>query len=47
MEWSILSKKKILKAILVALTALLTAAQSTAEKEEPAKFCDTPDTHLE
>ena len=33
----LLSKKKILKAILMALTVLLTAAQSTDGKEEPAE----------
>jgi hypothetical protein len=42
-----LSKKKILKAILMALTVLLTAAQSTDGKEEPAKLNDDPDTYLE
>ena len=40
-----LSKKKIIKAILMALTVLLTAAQSTDGKEEPAKFNDAPDTY--
>ena len=42
-----LSKKKILKAILMALSVLLTAAQSTDGKEEPAKFNDDPDTYSE
>jgi hypothetical protein len=42
-----LSKKKILKAILLALSVLLTAAQSTDGKEEPAKFNDDPDTYSE
>ena len=42
-----LSKKKILKAILMALTVLLTATQSSDGKEDPAKFYDNPDTHLE
>ena len=42
-----MSKKKILKAILRALSALLTAAQSTDGKEEPEKFSDDPDTYLE
>ena len=42
-----MSKKKILKAILMALTVLLTAVQSTDGKEEPAKLDDDPDTYLE
>lgn len=42
-----MSKKKILKAILMALTVLLTAAQSADGKEEPKKFDDDPDTYLE
>lgn len=42
-----MSKKKILKAILMALTVLLTAVQSTDGKEEPAKLDDAPDTYLE
>jgi len=42
-----LSKKKILKAILLALSVLLTAVQSTDGKEESTKFNDDPDTHLE
>ena len=42
-----MSKKKILKAILMALTVLLTAAQSTDGKEEPVKFSDDSDTYLE
>ena len=42
-----MSKKKILNAILMALTVLLTAAQSTDGKEEPAKFNDDPDTYSE
>ena len=42
-----LSKKKIIKAILMALTVLLTAAQSTDGKEEHAKLNDDPDTYLE
>lgn len=42
-----MSKKKILKAILLALSVLLTAVQSSDEKEKPAKFYDNPDTHLE
>ena len=42
-----LSKKKILKAILLTLSVLLTAAQSTDGKEEPAKFNDDPDTYSE
>lgn len=40
-------KKKIIKAILMALTVLLTAAQSTDGKEEPEKLSDDPDTYLE
>lgn len=42
-----MSKKKILKAILMALSVLLTAAQSTEGKEEPVKFDDDPDAYLE
>lgn len=42
-----MSKKKILKAILMALTVLLTAAQSTDGKEEPAKLDDDPEMYLE
>ena len=42
-----LSKKKILKAILMALTVLLTAAQNTDGREEPEKFNDDPDTYSE
>ena len=42
-----MSKKKILKAILLALSVLLTAAQSNDGKEELAKFDDDPDTYLE
>lgn len=42
-----MSKKKILKAILLALSVLLTAAQSIDGKEEPAKFNDDPDTYSE
>lgn len=42
-----MSKKKILKAILMALTVLLTAVQSTDGKEEPAKLDDDPEIHLE
>ena len=42
-----MSKKKILKAIPLALSVLLTAAQSTAGKEEPVKFDDDPDAYLE
>ena len=42
-----LSKKKILKAILMALTVLLTAVQSTDGKEEPAKLDDNPEMHME
>ena len=42
-----MSKKKILKAILMALTVLLTAVQSTDGKEEPTKLNDDPDTYLE
>ena len=42
-----MSKKKILKAILMALTVLLTAAQSTDGKEEPVKLDDDPEIHLE
>ena len=42
-----MSKKKILKAILLVLSALLTAAQSTDGKEKPAKFTDDPETYLE
>ena len=42
-----MSKKKILKAILMALTVLLTTAQSTDGKEESTKFNDDPDTYLE
>ncbi|WP_279280019.1 hypothetical protein [Pseudoflavonifractor sp. 524-17] len=42
-----MSKKKGLKVILLALSVLLTAVQNSDEKEEPAKFYDNPDTHLE
>lgn len=42
-----MSKKKIIKVILMVLTVLLTAAQNADGKEEPAKFYDNPDTHLE
>ncbi len=42
-----MSKKKILKAILMALTVLLTAAQSTDGKEKPAKLDDDPEMYLE
>ena len=42
-----MSKKKILKAILLALSVLLTAAQSTDGKEESAKYNDDPDTYSE
>ena len=42
-----MSKKKILKAILLALSVRLTAVQNFDEKEEPAKFYDNPDMHLE
>ena len=42
-----MSKKKILKAILMTLTVLLTATQNTDGKEEPTKFSDDPDTYLE
>jgi len=42
-----LSKKKILKAILMALTVLLTAAQNTDGKEEPAKLDDDPEMYLQ
>ena len=42
-----MSKKKILKAILMALTVLLTTAQNLDEKEDPAKFSDDPDTYME
>ena len=41
-----MSKKKILKAIPMALTVLLTAAQSTDGKEESTKFNDDLDTYL-
>ncbi|WP_279285685.1 hypothetical protein [Colidextribacter sp. OB.20] len=40
-----MSKKKILKAILLALSVLLTAVQNSDGKGEPEKF--DPDTHLE
>ena len=40
-----MSKKKILKAILLALSVLLTAVQNSDGKEESTKF--NPDTHLE
>lgn len=43
----LLSKKKILKAILMALTVLLTAAQNADGKKESTKFNDDPDTYLE
>jgi len=33
-EWSVLSKKKVLKAILLALSVLLTTMQGLEEKEE-------------
>ena len=39
-----MSRKKILKAILLALSVLLTAVQTTDEKEE---FYNNPDTHME
>lgn len=42
-----MSKKKILKAILMALTVLLTVAQNAGGKEEPAKFDDDTDAYLE
>lgn len=42
-----MSKKKLLKAILMALTVLLTAAQSTDGKEETAKLDDDPEMYLE
>lgn len=42
-----MSKKKILKAIQMALTVLLTAAQNADGKEEPEKFNDDPDAYLE
>ena len=42
-----MSKKKILKAILLALSVLLTASQNAEGKEEPAKFDDDPDAYLE
>ena len=42
-----MSKKKILKAILLVLSALLTASQNTERKEEPAQFDDDPDAYLE
>ena len=42
-----MSKKKVLKVILLALSVLLTAVQNSDEKEEPAKFYDTPDMRLE
>ena len=42
-----MSKKKILKAILLALSVLLTAVQNSDEKEEPAKLDDDPEMHLE
>ena len=43
-----LSRKKILKALLLVLSVLLTTVQNSDEKEDvPAKFYDNPDTHLE
>ena len=42
-----LSKKKILKAILLALSVLLTASQNAERKEEPVKFDDDPETYPE
>ncbi len=41
-EWSVLSKKKVLKAILLALSVLLTTMQELEEKEEsePARFIE-------
>ena len=42
-----MSKKKILKAILLALSVLLTASQNAERKEEPVKFDDDPDTYSE
>ena len=42
-----MSKKKILKAILMVVSVLLTAAQSTDGKEEPVKFDDDHDAYLE
>lgn len=42
-----MSKKKILKAILLVLSALLTASQNTERKEEPVKLDDAPETYPE
>ncbi len=42
-----MSKKKVIKVILLVLSALLTAAQSTEGTEEPAKFSDDPDIYTE
>lgn len=42
-----MSKKKILNAILMALTVLLTAAQNTDGREEPAKLDDDAEMYLE
>ena len=42
-----MSKKKILKAILMALTVLLTASQNPERKEELVKFDDDPETYPE
>ena len=42
-----LSKKKILKAILLALSVLLTASQNAERKEELVKFDDDPETYPE
>ena len=42
-----MSKKKILKAILLTLSVLLTVAQNAGGKEEPAKYNDDPDAYTE
>ncbi len=42
-----MSKKKIIKAILLTLSVLLTAAQNAAAKEEPTKYNDDPDAYME
>ena len=44
---TILSKKKILKAILLTLSVWLTAAQNASGKEESAKYNDNPDAYME
>ena len=42
-----MSKKKIIKAILLVLSVVLTAAQNAEGTEESAKFTDDPDIYTE